>query len=74
MNEIKTGGPAFPFFQPDENGTMSDGMNLRDYFAAKALQQWTAGCEVCDHPDLYNRFADHCYRLADAMIRARGEA
>ncbi|HDL7334725.1 TPA: hypothetical protein PXN50_004607, partial [Yersinia enterocolitica] len=36
--EIKTGGPAFPFV-PGEGSALyeSEGMQLRDYFAAKAM-------------------------------------
>ncbi|HDL7386882.1 TPA: hypothetical protein PXN26_004631, partial [Yersinia enterocolitica] len=37
-DEIKTGGPAFPFV-PGEGSALyeSEGMQLRDYFAAKAM-------------------------------------
>ncbi|KVV22340.1 hypothetical protein WK80_22395 [Burkholderia multivorans] len=49
------------------------GMTLRDYFAAKELSK--VDCvEVCDVQGAYDRLADHCYRMADAMLRARGEA
>lgn len=35
----KTGGPAFPCQVPDQfEGYLFDGMRLRDYFAAKAMQ------------------------------------
>jgi hypothetical protein len=46
----------------------SEGMTLRDYFAAKALQGLMA-----DHTrDNYPReFAEYAYELADAMIAAR---
>jgi len=33
---MNTGGPAFPFAFTDE-ARVSDGMTLRDYFAAKAM-------------------------------------
>ena len=41
------------------------GMNLRDYFAAKAMQKitWKKGEETED--------AEDCYVIADAMMKAR---
>ncbi|HHB1703193.1 TPA: hypothetical protein ACN9VU_004861 [Yersinia enterocolitica] len=38
-DEIKTGAPAFPFV-PVEGSALyeSEGMQLRDYFAAKVMQ------------------------------------
>jgi hypothetical protein len=49
----------------------SDGMDLRDYFAAKALQgivdsSVEAGLET-------TQIADSAYRIADAMMKARNE-
>jgi hypothetical protein len=68
MSEIKDGGAAFPLMR-SING--SDGMTLRDYFAAQAL----AG--ICANQDnrVYGNsmeFARAAYRLADAMLTARG--
>ena len=42
-----------------------DGMDLRDYFAAKAMQKitWKKGEEAEDAKD--------CYVIADAMMKAR---
>ncbi|HEP6426934.1 TPA: hypothetical protein VDB83_001205 [Burkholderia cenocepacia] len=74
MREINTGGPAFP--NPalaDENFHPQcdvSGMTLRDYFAAEELSK--VNCvEVCDEQGAYDRLAVHCYRMADAMLRAR---
>jgi hypothetical protein len=69
MSEIKDGGAAFPLMR-SING--SDGMTLRDYFAAQAL----AG--ICANQDnrVYGNsmeFARAAYRLADAMLTARGK-
>ena len=69
MSEIKDGGAAFPLMR-SING--SDGMTLRDYFAAQAL----AG--ICANQDnrVYGNsmeFARAAYRLADAMLTARGQ-
>jgi hypothetical protein len=68
MSEINDGGAAFPLMR-SING--SDGMTLRDYFAAQAL----AG--ICANQDnrVYGNameFARAAYRLADAMLTARG--
>jgi hypothetical protein len=65
-----TGGPAFPcdvFTGKTHN--ISDGMTLRDYFAAKAMQglvaadtQFTMG---------YVGLAELAFNQADAMLKAR---
>lgn len=48
-----------------------DGMDLRDYFAAKAMTggMWVATTEG----NTYERDALECYKIADAMMKARGE-
>ena len=60
---------AFPTAIPD-NAFFQEGMTLRDYFAAKALQG------ICAHPDTWGMqtplvIAKECYTLADAMLEAR---
>lgn len=77
MSEIKHTA-AFPRPAGDYNGTKGgngaqSGMTLLDYFAGQELAK-THGTVICDMPEMYDRLADHCYRMADAMIRARGEA
>jgi len=42
----------------------SEGMTLRDYFAAKAMQEFVG---VCD----YKEGAIRAYKWADAMLEAR---
>ena len=76
---------AFPTEHPI-SGTMdlkADGMDLRDYFAAKALQGYLA-CKGW-HPDFNMAFDQDyaekgktaivlskvCYQMADAMMKAR---
>jgi hypothetical protein len=63
-----TGGPAFP-----SHGSMGEvaheGMTLRDYFAAKALQCYMVN-EVWN-PDTYKRAASSAYEVAAAMLKAR---
>ncbi|WP_332774399.1 hypothetical protein [Pseudomonas sp. ESBL1] len=68
-----TGGPAFP--APINSGRVRkddshmNGMTLRDYFAAKALQG------LCADPNTSGAKREHlvaeCYELADAMLAAR---
>lgn len=69
------GGYAFPHGVEERNYNVygelkqseySDaGMTLRDYFAAKAM---AAIVDVTHNPEL---FANHAYKVADAMIEAR---
>lgn len=57
------GGPAFPspHFEDDE----LQGMTLRDYFAAKAMQAWIPTYGIGP------RLAEQAYQVADAMLKAR---
>ncbi|CNJ09923.1 hypothetical protein [Yersinia pseudotuberculosis] len=54
----------------------TEGLLLRDYFAAKALQGWLASYpEASSHPVVAgneNKVAKEAYQMADAMINARG--
>lgn len=61
MSIQNNGGPAFP-----TQGY--EGLTLRDYFAAKAMQ---AIVDVSHNPEL---FANHAYKVADAMLRAREQS
>jgi hypothetical protein len=66
---MNTGGPAFPV--PDiDGGAVCEGMDLRDYFAAKAL---TGLCANQDNRAYKSQmdFAVVAYVLADAMLKAR---
>ena len=63
---------AFPYayFDKQLNQTRTMyGMNLRDYFAAKAMQAFESRQDLDDIPALNK--ANRCYRIADAMIKAR---
>ena len=66
-----TGGPAFPCdlaaYDPEVRKDMQ-GMELRDYFAAKALIK--RGFTVRPYDDT-DQVAKDCYRMADAMMKAR---
>jgi hypothetical protein len=81
-----TGGTAFPaqpiYRMPDgtELATNQGGMTLRDYFAAKAMAALIAeppGTIASRHcgksDDELTQFATVAYKMADAMIAARGE-
>lgn len=58
-----TGGPAFPY---SRLGSDSDGMTLRDYFAAKAMQAL-----ITRIPMSGGEKAREAYIIADAMLRER---
>jgi hypothetical protein len=58
--------PAFPPMH-DPN-THEFGMTLRDYFAAKAMQAKDFTVRPYDTTD---ETAKDCYRMADAMLKAR---
>lgn len=69
MNK-ETDGPAFP--TPAHN-LKNDGMTLRDYFAAQAMQGLLAGL-LADRMDVkWQNIAIDAYRQADAMLKAREE-
>ena len=87
MSNGKDGGPAFPASRMEEGSSPEaeaigghfevqyPGMSLRDYFAAKALQAVPMPqSDLHDIIEAYDRIAQHAYKMADAMIRARGEA
>ncbi len=65
MNNTNTGGPALPF--TDSVGYVHKGMNLRDYFAAKAMQ----GMMHDVSQPVGEVIAEWAYQVADAMLKAR---
>jgi hypothetical protein len=78
MSKHNDGGPAFPISEwhlktgPNGRATHPDwrGMTLRDYFAAKALVGLIASQDCAGRPAMVTKDA---YRIADAMLAARGE-
>ena len=90
MSAIDNGGPAFPLAtsEYDLSGTNRaevNGMTLRDYFAAKAMQAIITKLPVVDRESEFGKpvvdkikynadIAESAYWFADAMIKARGEA
>lgn len=70
-NLIDNGGPAFPSGNEVTLGNWRSsghsGMNLRDYFAAKAMQAWISRGDDNGENDI----AKWSYDMADAMLKAR---
>ncbi len=81
-----TGGPAFPagivrksrpihdpgagFVVTDIAEPRHEGMTIRDYFAAKAMQALISSPNT-DHSVEFSAVADVAYRVADAMLAER---
>ena len=66
---MNTGGPAFPtatLAQKTEGG-----MTLRDYFAARALQNFRDQIGSQSDQEWFDKVAEGAYRMADAMLKAR---
>jgi len=60
--------PAFPRPYSGTSQFAQEGMTLRDFFAAKAMQGFLATVKVGCPDDL---IAIDAYNLADAMMKAR---
>lgn len=61
-----TGGPAFPV------GTAYQGLTVRDYFAAKAMQGLIASNDG-DAGDRLTDIPEYAYLIADAMLKERAK-
>ena len=72
MSNINNGGPAFPTITWDFGGE-TDGMTMRDYFAAKAMQGFIRGAKGMfgDVIDTDENIAKSAYKMADAMLAER---
>lgn len=79
MKHKHNGGPAFPRAMSVSHGGVhehqyvdppEEGMSLRDYFAAKALQGYFAAPYTPHRVDA-DDVARYCYYMADAMLKAR---
>ena len=68
----KTGGSAFPTTIHNYGDGMysSEGMTLRDYFAAKALHSMQS-LSIETEDGLPDQMAKWAYAVADAMLKAR---
>ena len=85
MNNIETGGSAYPFTENNYIGdgmyeeSINEGMTLRDYFAGQALTGLLANGELEKYRKEFNCGAEQecsiiseiCGEYADAMIKER---
>lgn len=75
MNK-EDGGPAFPTESEGQTGATTwrhEGMTMRDYFAAKAMQALALQVHCWRYSSKDADTAARCYEMADAMIRARSK-
>ena len=73
MNNTNTGGPAFPHIDSG-CGRFEEGMTLRDYIAAKAMQADMSTYSqdfIYETPEWFEARAMKWYEVADAMLKAR---
>lgn len=71
----KTGGAAFPASgHPGMQFVAQEGMELRDYFSAKAMQGILSNHAMIDTAtdQTLEWVAKNAYKTADAMLKARG--
>ena len=66
MSNTNTGGPAFP-----THLNLTQGMTLRDYFAAKAMQEFLDEVGSQSDQAWFDQIAKNAYRMADTMLKAR---
>lgn len=66
---MNDGGSAFPHI--NQQGPYSDGMTLRDYFAAAALKNSAIAIPIDYSKTSAQAQAARCYQMADAMIAER---
>lgn len=67
---------AFPSGHNPQRGRQEDGMTLRDYFAAKAMQSIQIPVKTSLNIDHWTieestNFAKVAYQIADAMLKVR---
>lgn len=67
-----TGGSAFPTLADTGHAMGQDGMTLRDYFAAKAMQGMIA-CDTERSPKQVPIIVKSAYVMADAMLKERSK-
>lgn len=68
-NEIKDGGPAFPgSYHSGRSAHLNQGMTIRDYFAAKAIQGVVG---TIGRISEIRQLSVDAYAIADAMLAAR---
>jgi hypothetical protein len=62
---------AFPTAADNGHSDNQDGMDLRDYFAAKAMHYWL--CNPINNIQIEN-LCKGAYQVADAMMKARNDS
>ena len=73
----KTGGPAFPggvnsvYTDIDTGCPTQEGMTLRDYFAAKAMQGMLSNPGLVSDGKFHEENFSAAYEAADVMLAAR---
>jgi hypothetical protein len=67
---MNTGGPAFPNMAFGSTRNEQQGMTLRDYFAAKAMQAINSQAKDYAKAEASD-MARKAYMIADAMLKAR---
>lgn len=74
QKQIDNGGPAYPLNWEKQGEFWAFGMTLRDYFAARYMQGLAANptCTATFHGGGLHETAEWAYRMADAMLSARG--
>lgn len=74
VSNKETGGPAFPHEYKYSDGTANraEGMTLRDFFAAKAMQAAATNEKGADGFTFAQR-AEWAYAQADAMLSERNK-
>jgi len=70
MEYVDDGGHAFSCPE-DERNFRTNGMSLRDYMAAKAMQGDLAARDNSKARPATKTVAEYAYSIADAMLRAR---
>jgi len=70
---MKDGGSVYPVYESDTdiNGSHSEGMCLRDYFAGQALAGLFKEGDTYIEKDIAERIAEQCFTVADAMLAER---
>ena len=81
MSERKDGGPAFPAKHLNDHGmpmAVVNGISMRDYFAAGALQgfvrSWAESSMIPDddlRTKLFSNMTRASYEMSDAMLAER---
>jgi hypothetical protein len=69
MGVVMRDQPAFPLHDAGNGVPFDNGMTLRDYFAAKAMQSMNSRPDYDDVPAVV--IAADAYTLADAMMKVR---